>query len=82
MLFRSPRKFADILVRIADSPGLSVTKVVESFVDGSEPVLTADTYWMLARLFKYGLVSEVAASQSQVPSSERAETPRAKVGCD
>jgi len=77
-----PRKFTDVLAHIAASPGLSVTKVVESFVDGSDPVLTTDTYWMLARLFKYGLVSEVADNQSQVPSSERAETPRANVACD
>lgn len=53
-----PRKFADILHRIWDHPGLSVAKAVEFFANSSDPASMADAHWTLSRLFKYGLVSD------------------------
>lgn len=53
-----PRKFADMLREVADHPGLSVTKVVESSFKDSDPASVADAHWTLARLFKYGLVTD------------------------
>jgi glycosyltransferase involved in cell wall biosynthesis len=52
----SPHKFARMLRQISDSPGLSITKVVESFLNDSVQVSMDDANWTLARLFKYGLV--------------------------
>ncbi len=53
-----PRKFADMMREVSDHPGISVTNVVGSFVDVSDPASVADAHWTLARLFKYGLVSD------------------------
>jgi len=53
-----PRKFADMLREISDRPGLSVAKVVEPFFNDSDPASVADAHWSLARLFKYGLVTD------------------------
>ena len=53
-----PRKFADMLREISDHPGLSVAKMVESFLNGSAPCSVAEAHWTLARLFKYGLVTD------------------------
>jgi hypothetical protein len=53
-----PRKFADMLRTTSDHPGLSIAKAVEFFVNGSDPASAADAHWTLARLFKYGLVTD------------------------
>jgi len=53
-----PRKFVDMLREISDRPGLSVSRVVESFFKGGDPESVADAHWTLARLFKYGLVAD------------------------
>jgi len=53
-----PRKFADMLGEISDRPGLSVAKMVVSFLNGSAPCSVAEAHWTLARLFKYGLVTD------------------------
>jgi hypothetical protein len=53
-----PRKFADMLRTISDQPGLSVAKAVAFFANGSDLTSTDDAHWTLARLFKYGLVTD------------------------
>src|SRR5919109_745219 len=57
-----PQKFARMLRRVSDCPGLSVASVVESCEDGSDPDSLAHALFALARLFKYGLVSDVQTS--------------------
>lgn len=52
-----PCKFVDMLRNISDHPGLSVANAVELFANGPSPRPVADAHWILARLFKYGLVS-------------------------
>ncbi len=54
----SPLKFANALREISDRPGLSVANVVELFLDDSVPASIDDAHWTLARLFKYGLVTD------------------------
>ncbi len=53
-----PCKFADMLREIADHPGLSVTEVVKAFLNASCSASMDNAHWTLARLFKYGLVSD------------------------
>jgi D-inositol-3-phosphate glycosyltransferase len=51
----SPQHFSDVLRIIESCPGISVGTVVESACDGSRASVP-ELYWVLARLFKYGLV--------------------------
>jgi len=53
-----PQRFANMLREISDCPGLSVTQVVELFFNDSDPASVVDAHWTLARLFKYGLVTD------------------------
>ena len=50
--------FTRMLRAIADCPGISVTTVVELFDKKGDQILAADANWSLARLFKYGLVTD------------------------
>jgi len=57
-----PQQFADMLRDIAERPGLSVADVVKSSLNGSygngtDSASVSNAHWTLARLFKYGLVS-------------------------
>jgi len=63
----SPRQFADMLRRIVDCPGVSVRKLVDSLAGESNSVPSADAHWMLARLFKYGLVKGDSLAVSTAP---------------
>jgi glycosyltransferase involved in cell wall biosynthesis len=64
-----PRKFANMLREISDRPGLSVTNLVELFFNTSDPASVADVHWTLARLFKYGLVSDKQHNLAELMST-------------
>lgn len=51
-----PQQFASVLRVICEHPGISAANVVEEFSNGSAPTVLEDIEWILARLFKYGLV--------------------------
>lgn len=58
-----PQKFAEMLNNIAGRPGLSVAEVVKTSLNGAhangaDPVSVSNAHWVLARLFKYGLVTD------------------------
>src|SRR5437588_1479222 len=61
----NPRQFYKVLRRISDTPGLSVMELVER-LGAYHPSRMEETEWVVARLFKYGLISnqpkELAAS--------------------
>jgi len=64
-----PHKFVNMLCEISDRPGLSVSRVVESFFNDSDPASVADAHWTLARLFKYGLVADNQDNLAVLPST-------------
>lgn len=53
-----PQQFANVLRVISDDPGISAAKIVDAFPKDSAPEDIGDIEWIVARLFKYGLVSE------------------------
>jgi glycosyltransferase involved in cell wall biosynthesis len=53
-----PEQFAHILRKISGSPGVSVSEAANSVVGAAGIESTSAAYWALARLFKYGLVSD------------------------
>ena len=59
-----PQKFARVLGVICDRPGISAANVVEAFSNGSTPPVPYDVEWILARLFKYGLIAAIEARSS------------------
>jgi hypothetical protein len=62
----NPQEFTHILRHIADCPGFSIKEIVASLSNG--PALTAaDAHWILARLFKYGLVTDQQDSPTPLP---------------
>ncbi len=53
----NPQEFSHILRHIADCPGFSIKEIVASLSNGAA-LTAADAHWILARLFKYGLVTD------------------------
>ena len=53
-----PQQFVTVLRFICDDPGITAAKIVEAFSKGQAPSFIEDVEWILARLFKYGLVTE------------------------
>ncbi len=60
-----PQNFANMLREISDRPGISVAKIVKCFSNGSEPEIIAGAHWTIARLFKYGLVTDKELSPQE-----------------
>src|SRR2546430_5095460 len=60
-----PQNFAKVLHEVSDHPATSVAEIVESLSNGPRPEAIADTDWILARLFKYGLVTNKEKSAQQ-----------------
>lgn len=53
-----PQQFVSVLRFICDDPGITTVKIIEVFSRGQGPSFIHDVEWVLARLFKYGLVTE------------------------
>ena len=53
-----PQRFANVLREVCNHPGISIEEIAESLSKNSETETVADTHWAVARLFKYGLLSE------------------------
>lgn len=52
-----PQRFVSVLRFICDDPGITSAKVVEAF-KGQDPQVIGHVEWVIARLFKYGLVMD------------------------
>jgi glycosyltransferase involved in cell wall biosynthesis len=71
-----PQKFVTMLNEISNYPGISAEEVVQPFSNNSEPKAIADAHWTLARLFKYGLVSDKIADENhRLPVERRQHSP-------
>lgn len=55
---RCPQLFVSVLRFIYDDPGITTARIVEAFSKRQGAPFIHDVEWILARLFKYGLVTE------------------------
>jgi len=68
-----PRRFAEMLREISVQPGLSIESLVQAYFNESDPASVPDAHWTVARLFKYGLVTDKQDNPAPLTSSAWSE---------